>query len=230
MEILMYSTDPATCDIMLPVLGDMVILIRSLEEAKKYISNHDVKAFLIDLVNTEEEDGLALAYYLRDIHRYCMTPLLFLAKDNQYVRLAYKEFRCYDYLRKPLSPYLLKDTLTLLCEKLDPDYCPKGIVVRLRSGIHRFEIKDITYVEILNKKLIIHTLYNVWKFPYRPIKEFLQQGRGELVQCHRSMAVNRQYVQHIDYLNRTIELTNSPDKVLLGPKYMEGIRKLISKV
>lgn len=227
MEILMYSNEPVTCDVYARVLGNMVVLVRSLEEAKEYAGNHDVKAFLIDIIK-KEEDGLALAYYLREIHRYSMTPILFLATDDKFASEAHKEIHCYDYIYMPISPYSLKETLVILCEKMDPNFIPQGITVRLRSGHYRFEIKNIIYVEILNKKLVLHTRYNIWEFPYRPIKEFVAQSRGELVQCHRSMAVNRKYVKRIDYLNRTIELTNRPDKILLGPKYMEGIRNLIS--
>lgn len=227
MKFLLYSEDSHTCDIVAPILGELIVLCRSLPEAKEYVRTHDVKAFIIELILNDEEDGLALAHYVREIHRYSMTPIIFLALDSRYEREAYKVFRCYDYMSKAISPYWLRDTLVILREKIDPDFTPQGISVRLRTGDFRIQLRNILYMEILNKELVIHTLYNVWNFPYRPIKQFVEQARGELVQCHRSMAVNRRFVERIDYLNRTIHLKDRPEKVLLGPKYMEGIRDLL---
>ncbi len=230
MQFLLYSEDPHTCEIVAPVLDDLVMLCRSLPEAKEYIRSHEVKAFLIDLLQQEEEAGLSLAHYIREIQKYVMTPMIFLAMDGKCREQAYKEFRCYDYLNKAVSPSWLRDTLIIMCEKMDPDFFPQGIYVHLKSGSHRFEIKNILYVEILNKQLVLHTHYNVYHFPYRPIRQFIDQARGELVQCHRSMAVNRKFVERIDYQERVIYLRDQKDriqKVLLGPKYMQGIRNRI---
>lgn len=224
-EILVYSKDQKSCRMITSALGSSAVLVDSQADAKKYISGREIKVLLIDLENAEKE-GIALAYYLRGIHRFYLTPIIFLAKNDRYERQAFREIHCHDYLRKPVQAKQLREIVNLLCEKLDPLYIPKGLVIRMRSGIYRFEISDIIYIEILNKNLIIHTLYDIWEFPYRPIRECVEQGRGELVQCHRSMAVNRHFVEHIDYLNRQIRLTKRPERVLLGPKYIKGIRAL----
>lgn len=224
-EILVYSKEQETCRAVASALGSSVVFVDSSTDAKTYISEKDVKVLLIDLENAEQE-GIALAHYLRGIHRYYLTPIVFLAENDRYERQAFHEIHCHEYLYKPVQPDRIREIVNLLCEKLDPHYIPKGLVIRMRSGIYRFEISDIIYIEILNKNLIVHTLYDVWKFPYRPIRECVEQGRGELVQCHRSMAVNRHFVEHIDYLNRQIRLTKRPERVLLGPKYIKGLRAL----
>ena len=224
-EILVYSKDRESCRMIASALGSAAILVDSQADAKRCISGRDIKVFLIDLENAEEE-GIALAYYLRGIHRFYLTPIIFLAKNDRYECQAFREIHCHDYLHKPIQPKRLREIVNLLCEKLDPHYIPKGLVIRMRSGVYRFEISDIIYIEILNKNLIIHTLYDIWEFPYRSIQDCVEQGRGELVQCHRSMAVNRKFVEHIDYLNRQICLIKRPEKVLLGPKYIKGLRAL----
>lgn len=225
MDVLVYSNEQEICQLAASTPDDRMMLVHTLEEAGKCICNRNINVVIIDLEAAEEE-GIALAHYLRGIHRYYLTPIVFLAKNDRYEKTAFREIHCYDYLYKPIQWKQLSEIVNLLCDKLDPNYIPKGLVIRLRNDVYRFEISDVFYVEILNKNLIIHTKYEDWKFPYRPIQECVEQGRGELVQCHRAMAVNRHFVERIDYLNRNILLKGRKDNVLLGPKYMPGIRAL----
>lgn len=224
-EILVYSRDRESCRMITSALGSSAVLVDSQADAKKYISGREIKVLLIDLENSEKE-GIALAHYLRGIHRHYLTPIVFFAENDQYERQAFHEIHCHEYLYKPVQPDKIREIVNLLCEKLDPYYIPKGLVIRMRGGTYRFEISDIIYIEILNKNLVVHTLYDVWEFPYRPIRDCVVQGRGELVQCHRSMAVNRHFVERIDYLNRQIRLIKRPERVPLGPKYIKGLRAL----
>ena len=88
-----------------------------------------------------------------------------------------------------------------------------------------FEAKDILYLEICNKTLYVHTRYDVFSFPYRKLGVCMEQCGGDLVQCHRSIAVNCLYVEKIDYVNRRICLVKQYGNVALGRKYMKGLRK-----
>lgn len=225
MEVLVYSREPELCRKIHSVFDEPIMLVHTLGDAKNRICKRKINVVIIDLDGAGEE-GIALAHYLRGIHRYYLTPIIFLAEDEAYEREAFREIRCYDYLHKPVCFEKLREIVNLLSDKLDPNCIPKGLVIRLRRDVYRFEIADVVYIEILNKRLIVHTEYEDWNFPYRPIGECVGQGRGELVQCHRAMAVNRRYVERIDYQNRNILLKGRSDRVLLGPKYMRGIRSL----
>ena len=98
-------------------------------------------------------------------------------------------------------------------------------MINTRLGIHMFEAKDILYLEICNKTLYVHTRYDVFSFPYRKLGVCMEQCGGDLVQCHRSIAVNCLYVKKIDYVNRQICLVKQYGNVALGRKYMKGLRK-----
>ena len=228
MEVLVYSKEEKFCRMIHSFFAEQIMLVHTLGEAKRWICSRKISVVIIDLEQAGEE-GIALAHYLREIHRHYLTPIIFLADDDAYEREAFREIRCYDYLCKPVRPEMLREVVNLLCDKLDPNCIPKSLVIRLRNDVYRFEISDVVYLEIFNKKLIIHTQYEDWDFPYRPIRECVGQGRGELVQCHRAMAVNRHYVERVDDQNRNILLKGRGDKVLLGPKYMRGIRSLFDR-
>ena len=80
-------------------------------------------------------------------------------------------------------------------------------------------------MEILNRNLIIHTLFDVLSFPYRRLGECIDQGRGELIQCHRAIAVNRAYVERLDYMKRLVILRDELGTVMMGRKYIHNLRE-----
>lgn len=199
-----------------------------IEKAKEILYCHNIKAVLIDLEETEK-DGLLLASHLRQIHRYYLLPLIFLAADCQYEQIAFHEFHCFDYIIKPAVTKVIMGTLNLLCGRLDPVQIPGGLVFRIRRGVHRIEMKDIVYLEILNRNLIVHTLYDDRSFPYRRLGECIDQGRGDLAQCHRSIAVNCAYVEKLDYVGRQVVLKKDLGTVAMGRKYMGQFRRRVDE-
>lgn len=225
MGILVYSKQQNNQDLFYSVLGKKATFVCTLDEAKERMSRMNVEIVFIDLT-CMDEDGMRLARYIRSIHRYYLTPIVFTADNDLYERQAFREIRCYEYMYNPVSPTRLQEIINLLCEKLDPLYIPKSLVVKMKEEIYRIQIEDVLYVEILNKHLVIHTQYGILEFPYHPIRECVLQARGDLIQCHRAMAVNRQFVKKVDYGKRRIELDGYPDLVLLGPKYAKDLHAL----
>lgn len=223
MGIFVYGRRTDFLNVMRKVVPDSAVFYEDAEEAKKAISSSDIQIIIIGL-EKEDTTGMGLAYYFRRIHRYYLTPIIFVADSDCYEEKAFREIRCYDYLYPSVSEKRVREVLYFLMEKMDPLFVPKGLVIRRRHEIYRFETEDILYLEILNKHLVIHTLFCVFELPYHPIGECVAQTQGELIQCHRSMAVNRKYIESIHYGKRRIYLKNCPDSIFLGPKYMKQIR------
>lgn len=194
-----------------------------IERAREILYSNEIKAVLIDLEDNAE-DGFSLASYLRQIHRYYLIPLIFLASGWRYENKAFHDFHCFDYIIKPVPIENVIKILNLICGQLDPSQIPGGLVLRIREGVHRIELSDIVYLEILNRNLIVHTLYDVRSFPYRRLRECIDQGQGELVQCHRSIVVNCAYVERLDYAGRLVLLKDGRGAVAMGRKYMESLR------
>lgn len=206
-------------------LGEMATFATAEMEAKEKISCMNVEIVFIDLSGWEEE-GMQLARYIRSIHRYYLIPIIFLADNDKYEREAWRKIRCYEFLHYPISITKIREIVFLLQEKLDPLYVPKGLVVKIKGEVFRIETEDIFYIEILNKHLVIHAQYGRMEFPYHPIRECVLQARGDLVQCHRSMAVNRHIVKKINFTKRYIEINGYLGRVPLGPKYVKEIHAI----
>lgn len=227
-EILMFSKGNEMVSRFRRYMTCEIEAVSRLEQAKERLYCCPIKAVIIDL-EEQERDGFLLAAYLRGIYRYYLLPLIFLAVDCRYEQTAFHDFHCFDYMIKPLPAEKLTGILNLICGKTDSSWLPKGLVLRVRGGIHRVEITDIVYLEILNRNLIVHTIYDERHFPYRRLRECIDQGGGDLVQCHRSIVVNCAYVERLDYAGRQVLLKREMGAVAMGRKYMEELRERLDE-
>lgn len=194
------------------------------QEAIRILETNTIHVVVVDLENREQE-GLAFVSCLRGVQRFYLLPVILLAKDDAHESLAFHVFHCFDYVIKPLEKERLEKLLYWIGGRFDKKGAAKALVINTRLGIHMFEAKDILYLEICNKMLYVHTRYDVFSFPYRKLGVCMEQCGGDLVQCHRSIAVNCLYVEKIDYVNRQICLVKQYGNVALGRKYMKGLRK-----
>lgn len=199
-------------------------LVSNSDRAKDILQQQNIKAVLIDL-EEQEREGLNFAAYLREIHRYYLLPVIFLAVDRTYEEMAFHEIHCFDYVIKPVRMEQMIEILNLLSGRLDPWCIPKGLVLHVKEGVYRMEMSDIVYVEILNRNLIVHTIFDALVFPYRRLGECIAQGRGELIQCHRAIAVNRTYVERLDYTNKLVYLKEEMGTVMIGRKFISDLRE-----
>lgn len=201
-----------------------ILLTNRLENAKEILSQGHIKALLVDLEGQEKE-GLSLVSYLRGIHKFYLMPVIFLAADDSYESMAFHALHCFDYVTKPVCMEKMIEILNLLRGRMDSCQVPKGLVLRVRGGIHRMETTDILYIEVMNRNLLVHTWYDILTFPYRQLGLCIEQCRGDLIQCHRSIAVNCDYVEKLDYVNRLVHLKKEFGVVAMGRKYMDGLRE-----
>lgn len=222
MEILVMSRDNDLFRMMKQIGIRTFLWARNIREAKQMLISKDVKMIVIDLQGQEKE-GFSLALYIRGIHRHYLTPLIMLAENNRYEKQSFCEAHCFAYYTKPIRDEKLWNHMNMIMSVMDPSYIPLGLVFRTRDGIHRVEISDIRYLEILKHNIYVHTSYDVLRYPYRTMSDCLSQGRGQLLQCHRSLAVNRDYIEYIDYSNRTIYLKGNQETIDIGPKYIKTL-------
>lgn len=222
--VLVFSKDTESYRGLKEYLQSDLALVSDAGEAKDILQQQNIKAALIDL-EEQEKDGFELAAYLRGIHRYYLLPVIFLAADRSYEQMAFHEIHCFDYVTKPVRMEQMMEILNLISGRLDPSCIPKGLVLRVKDGIYRVDMSDLVYVEILNRNLMVHTIFDVLVFPYRRLGECIDQGRGELIQCHRAIAVNRTYVERLDYTNRLVILKEEMGTVVMGRKYMHNLRE-----
>lgn len=227
-EILIFSKEDPSLHQVKQCMDCDIEMVNQIDKAKEILYCHNIKVVLIDLA-AQEREGLLLAAYLRGIQRYYLLPVIVLAEDCRYEKSAFHDFHCFDYMIKPVSVEKVTGVLNLLSGRLDALQLPKGLVLRIRGGIHRVEMADIVYLEILNRNLIVHTIYDERSFPYRRLGECIDQGRGDLVQCHRSIVVNCAFVERLDHASRQVLLKKGMGAVAMGRKYMEELRERLDE-
>ena len=96
-----------------------------------------------------ENNGISFAECLRDTEN--QIPVIFISSSKEFVFDAYSA-EPVGYILKPVSRQKLAEALTRAIRHL----IPKSIIIDTPSRTVSFHIRDITYIEIINKELQIH--------------------------------------------------------------------------
>lgn len=149
-------------------------------------------AFDILLLDIEMKplDGLELAKRLRA--RGDESKLIFITAYERYALEAY-EVQAFHYLIKPIEPEKL-ETVLLKVYSLLQDEHKRGIAIRQGSVLRRIPLEQILYLEVLDRKIYLHTESEAVPF-YGKLEE-LEPALPEIFfRCHRSYIVNFAHVQ-----------------------------------
>ena len=194
-----------------------------LGEAKRALLCHSFPVILIHM-ERRELDGRKLAEYIREIPRYYLTPIIFIAKDNQYEKWAFHQIHCYDYLIKPVSG---EKMLKVICPLVSPEQ-GKGngeekVLFQCRDKVMSVDVQDIVYLVSDNRYVQVHTVKEMFSVPYLCLNRFAGQYERYFVQCHRAVVVNRSFVSRIDYTSRIVYVPGA--ELDMGRSYVKYIRK-----
>lgn len=128
--------------------------------------------------------------------------IVFLTSHKKYVFSAF-DVSASHYLLKPLDPQKLgkvlgKITVELTTEK---EYC---CTVKCGTEIHRIPFSQITFVEVLGRKISLHTKQEVFTFNGR-LDELEQAFPSCFFRCHKSYLVNLGAVIKYDKENASLK-------------------------
>lgn len=186
------------------------------EQAGYLLETNQYRMVLIHL-EPEEKDGWQVASLVRGMPGYSLTPIVFLAKDRRCERRAFYEYHCYDFLVKPIrQEEIIKIVYPFLAQLWIQE--KEGQMRVKTEGVTRLiPICDILYIESINRSVLFHTRSGVLTVPYLTLKRCRMDYAGVFVQCHRSILVNRNYVEQVDYRKKEIELPGC--RVEIGSRY-----------
>lgn len=135
-------------------------------------------------------DGLELARKLRA--RGDESKLIFITAYPQYAIKAY-DVQAFHYLVKPVNTGKLEELLLKLCSSLQETH-QQAIAIRQGTSIRRVPFAQILYLEVLGRKIYLHTLGESVPF-YGKLRELAPKLPDLFFQCHRSYLVNLGHVQ-----------------------------------
>ena len=170
----------------------------SISELKNTLQNTPKSCDILILdIMLGENNGISFAECLRDTEN--QIPVIFISSSKEFVFDAYSA-EPVGYILKPVSRQKLAEALTRAIRHL----IPKSIIIDTPSRTVSFHIRDITYIEIINKELQIHlqdgTVTKIYK-SLSAVREILP--KDIFVQCHRCYIVSLYAVRSI----RRFEIT-----------------------
>nr|WP_305136054.1 LytTR family DNA-binding domain-containing protein [uncultured Schaedlerella sp.] len=172
--------------------------IESFRNGSALLAREAYDILLLD-IEMEPMDGLELAGKLR--MRGDDSRLVFITAHQQYAVDAY-EVHPFHYLVKPVDSEKLETVLLQLCDSLHRER-GRAVIVRQGTAVRRVPLEQILYLEVLDRKIYLHTVEET--VPFYGKLEDLEPAltRPELVpdsffRCHRSYIVNLRHVQLYD--------------------------------
>ena len=212
--------------------GIEIVRAYNMTEACYMLSLYEFSLFIVDIILDTEKlndvSGIDLVKHIRDISKYQFTPIIFTTSLEDPQLSAYRDLHCYQYIEKPFDKdYVLKVIKQAL--KYEITKSEKEYVYYRKSGIiYPVKVEDIIYIEVTRGGTKIHTKKDCLKLGYKSVSELLNDiSSSEFVQCNRSTIVNKEYIQHIDLVNRYIKLKDIEVDLDIGPIMKKQIKDML---
>lgn len=192
------------------------------ELLENYPENIDI--FLLD-IQMDKLDGMEIAKKIREIDKK-EVEIIFTTSLVKYIQEGY-EVRAYRYLLKPIKFDDLKKHLASCIKEIN-DKKDNYIVVNGKNDVYKINVNHITYVEIQNKDMTIHTIdqdYNI-KMSIDKIEKEL--SRYNFFRCHKSFLVNIIYIENIKQYVAILE--NEDEVPISRHRFKETKAKFLSYI
>lgn len=197
-------------------------------EAIKIVNEKDIHLFFID-IHLKDSSGLDLAKKIRQYESHALTGIIFVTGEMIHIIEAFKNIHCYDFIVKP---YKEKDII-----KIVDVFLNSTPLKSIKEGQYTFididsniSVKlyhnDIIYIEYIDKCCNIHTVNGTYTVKRTSLIKVLSSlNDNEIIQTHRSFAVNLKYVTEIEKTYEkvwNIKLRGCNDMVLLSYTYRQA--------
>lgn len=173
--------------------------IAKLTSGKQLLNAAPFDIVLLD-VEMEGMDGMETARLLREQGDECR--LVFLTAFRQYVFSAF-DVEADHYLMKPVSSDKLREVLLRLIGKLQ-NTGEHFLTIRQGARLSRIPLSGIQFVEVLDRKVYLHTAGDVLDF-YGKLNDLEQELPSQFFRCHRSFIVNFAQVCRYDHTSITLK-------------------------
>lgn len=203
--------------------------VDNLQEAYQILLENTIDLFIIDIVldNKKKNDvsGVKLANVVRDIPYYAFTPIIFVTSLIDPKLFAYTNLHCFSYLEKPFSQAEAKSVIRDAMEYSTPKKELDTFCLRKGGILFPIQVDNIIYIESLNRSIIIYRKDDKSDtMPYMTCRQVLQEaGNSSLIQCNRSVIVNKNYIWSVDRANRYIVLRECGKRVDIGVTYLKKV-------
>lgn len=190
-------------------------------DAYRIALEQHIHLFLIDIIlyasKSGDVSGLNFAKEVRGISKYKFTPMIFITSLEDPQLYAYSQLHCFGYIEKPFSIRQVQNTILSALEFPVAKEEDCHVYFRKEGIVYSVCLKDIVYIEISRRKIIIHCKGDSLEIPYITCDEILKELDSDLfIQCSRYCIVNKNYIEQIDYPNRFLKLRYVEEPIEIG--------------
>ncbi|HBF6315120.1 TPA: response regulator transcription factor, partial [Clostridioides difficile] len=153
----------------------------------------DMDIFLLD-IQMGELSGMDIARKIRDIDSNTV-EIIFTTSLIEYIQEGY-EVRAYRYLLKPIEFNDIKNHITACIEEIH-NRRDKYLVISNKYENYKIKIENITYIEVQNKDITIHTLDNDYEIKMSMNKIEKELKKYNFIRCHKSFLININFVENV---------------------------------
>lgn len=192
-------------------IGKIVMVEKSPDKVLEYINyNKAPTVYFLDIELNSYINGIHMARLIREKDSF--SYIVFITAHEEFAFLTYKyKLNVLDYIVKPVNNEDIKYCIESICKlenqkKVKEDDAQKDYILNIKSGWkqYRIDVRDITYIEVIKNKIIIHVETGQISF-FSTLKDFRDKlssvGFKSIVVCHKSYMVNLKKVSCIDKNN-----------------------------
>ena len=164
---------------------------RSLPLMNEYKSDADI--VFLD-IQVPDMNGMEVARYIRDMDKHVM--IIFITMLTQYAIEGYS-VGAFDYVLKPVRYEEFSTKMDRVCRVLAHQSTSMTLDVRTKEEIRRVDVDSITYIEVSNHDILIHTDQEVIR-QWGSLNSYEEKlAPAHFVRCNSCYLVNLRYVRGI---------------------------------
>ncbi len=169
--------------------------IRQYQNPLKFLHEYVCDADMIFLdIQMPQMDGMTTAHCIRQADPKVM--LIFITALAQYAIEGYS-VQAFDYILKPLNADVFEAKLMLALRILNYEAKEDWIDVNTKNGTRRIAVSQITYIEVANHDILIHTPQQSYRH-WGNLKEYEQKLSSlYFARCNTSYLVNMKHISSI---------------------------------
>ncbi len=205
----------------------------TLQEAQEIMNEEEIDVLILDTVykenDLEEYPGIEWAKSVRKEKRYVSLPIVFISSVLKPRMCAYREINCLGFLPRKFKVEELRRVLEKAMYHRNQREAEKEFFVRAQGIIYPIQIKDILYVEVMNRVLYIYKINGeVLEMLHKPLRDFQIEADSKcLIQCNKSILLNTLYVEQLDSKDGMVVLKQDDIRLLVGKKYLPTVQKAL---
>ena len=168
-------------------------------------------------IHMDSLSGIDTSKKIRLIHEKAI--IIFITGFKDYVFDAF-DVNAFHYILKPIDENKFNKILYSAIKSLSKK--DKFLIAKTISSSFKIHLKDIIYIESDQRKIRVHTTYDVIEYYYKISNLETELLEDNFFRCHKSYIVNLKYVQSFD--NTFIILKNF-EKVYISRKRLSDFSK-----